>query len=45
MKKTASTLRLCSETNTPDVEGLTSVFGKGTGVSQPLWPSSEISFI
>jgi len=38
--KTASLFRLLWETNATDVEGLASVFRKGTGVSQPLWPSS-----
>jgi len=38
--KTAPVFRLLSETNASGVASLTSVFGKGTGVSPPLWPFS-----
>ena len=38
--KTASVFRLLSETNASDAKSLTSVFGKGTGVSSLLWPCS-----
>jgi len=40
--KTASWLRLLTETTTTDVNRLTSVFGMGTGVSGLLWPSSKM---
>jgi hypothetical protein len=43
--RTASVLRLWWETNAPDVVSLTSVFGKGTGVSSLLWPSSTMLVI
>ena len=43
IKKTASELRLLTETNTTDVTSLTSVFGMGTGVTKLLWPSSNLS--
>lgn len=38
--KTASELRLLTETITTDVTSLTSEFGKGSGISWLLWPSS-----
>ena len=39
--KTAYEFRLLSETNATDVTDLTSVFGKGTGVTRLLWPCSK----
>lgn len=42
MTKTASAFCLCSETTVQDVTSLSSVFGKVTGVSKLLWPSSYL---
>jgi len=42
IKKTASELRLLTETNTQDVTFLASEFGMGSGVAKLLWPSSKL---
>jgi len=40
--RTASEIHFPSETNARDVKSLTSEFGKGSGISFLLWPSSKI---